>query len=372
MSNKNPKHPRHDRRRRNASASTRARAPIREHGHDAAWRAVKTAAGAAGAALACAFIARKEWLPPKLITGVVSVVGAVFAVGGRSDTLRAVGAGAMSAAGTQLGLMLLDDRHRSGRLAVPTKPSNVDRLPSDALASAFARERERLKWAPLGAAPLGDRRNAAESPPGAMSEAMQSVRTAEGDVFPFAAAASDRVAVAEVAHDSPATHATVTHDLGARDDTQALQSSLGPPSGPSGPRDPCTSSPPSTPDLASKPHHVDDLVASICIAVAPGASAETRGTGAAACRAILSSLETQVGPPLAAAPLAAAPLAVTSPTSPLSGMLSHLASMPREQLIELLINRLREALPLSAPTRLAAGPRYHTIPIPQVHPQVSG
>ena len=385
MLNKNSKHSRHNHRRRNGSASTRVRAPGQELGHDAAaWRAVKTAAGAAGAALACAFIARKEWLPPKLITGVVSVVGAVFAVGGRSETLRAVGAGAMSAAGTQLGLMLLDERSRAAQLraAVATKPSNADRIPPDALEPAFARARARLRWAPLGAAPLGDRRNAAESPPGATGETMQIPRIAETDVIPFVTTAADSATVdirdtwgtqstqdshgaqpshmvevsraAEAAHEIQSTHqAEVTHDAQAPYDAQAPQSS------PSGLRSPSP--------LTDKPNSLDNLIGSIRTATVPGASAEVRGIGATACRAILTALETQVGQPLTAAPARA-----TSPTVSLSGMLSHLASMPREQLIELLTNRLRGALPLGAPTRLVAGPRYHTIPIPQVHAQVSG
>ena len=119
---------------------------------------------------------------------------------------------------------------------------------------------------------------------------------------------------------------------------------------------------PSSPDLADKARPLDDLIASIRAAVVPGVSTEARAVGAAACRAILTALETQVGQPLAAA--TAAPTSPTSPTSPLAGMLSHLAAMPREQLIEFLLSRLRSALPPGAPTQLTAGPRFHIVTLP--------
>jgi hypothetical protein len=121
-----------------------------------AWRTIKTAGGAVGAALACAYIARENWIPPKVVTGLVSAVGGTLAVGGQSDTLRAVGAGVMSAAGAQLGLMLIDDHyHGSGggthatatASAVGKKPANADSLPPGALESAYERARARLAMA---------------------------------------------------------------------------------------------------------------------------------------------------------------------------------------------------------------------------------
>lgn len=124
-----------------------------------AWRTIKTAGGAVGAALACAYIARENWIPPKVVTGLVSAVGGTLAVGGQSDTLRAVGAGVMSAAGAQLGLMLIDDHyHGSGNgtlatAAIPTagkKPANAENLPPGALESAYERARTRLAMANAG------------------------------------------------------------------------------------------------------------------------------------------------------------------------------------------------------------------------------
>ncbi len=53
------------------------------------------------------------------------------------------------------------------------------------------------------------------------------------------------------------------------------------------------------------------------------------------------------------------------PREQLTGLLSQLGAMPREQLIDFLINRLRGALPPGAATRVSAGPRFHLIQIPQ-------
>ena len=51
----------------------------------------------------------------------------------------------MSAAGSQLALMLIDDRDKPATTTVATKkPSNTDELPPGALESAFERARERL------------------------------------------------------------------------------------------------------------------------------------------------------------------------------------------------------------------------------------
>lgn len=130
------------------------RSPGLQLGDDSpTWSAVKTAGGALGAAIACAFIARQDWLPPKAITGAVSAVGAALAVGGHSDTLRAVGNGAMSAAGGQFGLLIIDDHYQTKQApqvastAPVKKPANADSLPPGALESAYERARARLAMA---------------------------------------------------------------------------------------------------------------------------------------------------------------------------------------------------------------------------------
>ena len=114
-----------------------------------------------------------------------------------------------------------------------------------------------------------------------------------------------------------------------------------------------------TPSPSDKPHPLDDLIASIRAAVAPDASTDVRAIGATACRSILTALEAQAGQPLAAAPASHA-----APASPLSNAFSAFASMPREQLLDLVITKLRTALPPGTPTAVTGVPRFHLIQLP--------
>lgn len=102
-----------------------------------------TAAGAAGTALIGSFLASQGWAP-KTIAGALTAVGAGLAWRGDEATLRSVGAGTMSAAGSQLALMMIDDRPRTAAPTPAKKPSNADELPPGALESAFERARARL------------------------------------------------------------------------------------------------------------------------------------------------------------------------------------------------------------------------------------
>ena len=107
-----------------------------------------TAAGAAGTALLGSFLATQGWAP-KSIAGALSAVGAGLAWRGDDPTLRSIGAGTMSAAGSQLALMLIDDRHDKPppdkkKPTESKKPANADELPPGALEAAFERARSRL------------------------------------------------------------------------------------------------------------------------------------------------------------------------------------------------------------------------------------
>ena len=104
-----------------------------------------TAAGAAGTALVGSFLASQGWAP-KTIAGALTAVGAGLAWRGDEPTIRSLGAGTMSAAGSQLALMVIDDRGRKpvAATAPVKKPANADELPPGALESAFERARTRL------------------------------------------------------------------------------------------------------------------------------------------------------------------------------------------------------------------------------------
>jgi hypothetical protein len=138
---------------------------------------------------------------------------------------------------------------------------------------------------------------------------------------------------------------------------------------------------------------LDSLVASIRAAIVPDATPETRAIAATACRALLTALETNAGEPLTTAqPTPASPASptspivgllarlasmprdqmfdllkqvATSPGSPVGGILKQLAGMPREQLVELVNKQLRALAPAGAAIQPPAGPRFHLIPIPQ-------
>ncbi|MEJ7598513.1 MAG: hypothetical protein WKG01_11435 [Kofleriaceae bacterium] len=105
-----------------------------------------TAAGAAGTALVGSFLAKQGWAP-KTIAGALSAVGAGLAWRGDVSTIRSLGAGTMSAAGSQLALMLIDDRDKKVMVIAPKKPANADELPPGALESALERARTRLALA---------------------------------------------------------------------------------------------------------------------------------------------------------------------------------------------------------------------------------
>ncbi|HEY1811005.1 MAG TPA: hypothetical protein VGG74_01525 [Kofleriaceae bacterium] len=112
-------------------------------------RLAYTASGAAGTALAGAFLAHEGW-SPKTIATALGAVGAGLAWKGDEAGIRSVGAGAMSAAGAQLALMIIDERDRKAAAAKPSsvpaakRQADADALPPGALEAALARAQARL------------------------------------------------------------------------------------------------------------------------------------------------------------------------------------------------------------------------------------
>lgn len=104
-----------------------------------------TAAGAAGTSLAGSFLAHEGWAPKTIATALVAV-GAGLAWKGDAPPIRSIGAGVMSAAGSQLALMMIDDRSKAtAPPAQPVKkPSNAGELPPGSLETAFERAKTRL------------------------------------------------------------------------------------------------------------------------------------------------------------------------------------------------------------------------------------
>jgi len=107
-------------------------------------RLAYTAGGAAGTALAGSFLAHEGWAP-KTIATALAAVGVGLAWKGDAATIRSVGAGVMSAAGSQLALMVMDDRDHKAAATPAKKPSNAaNALPPGALESALERAQARL------------------------------------------------------------------------------------------------------------------------------------------------------------------------------------------------------------------------------------
>ncbi len=132
------------------NAAPRAPRTGKPEDETAVRRLAYTAGGAASTALAGSFLVHEGWAPRTIATA-LAAVGAGLAWKGDAPGIRSVGAGVMSAAGSQLALMLLDDRdHKPAKVTVASvpggkKPSNAgDGLPPGALESALQRAQTRL------------------------------------------------------------------------------------------------------------------------------------------------------------------------------------------------------------------------------------
>ena len=145
---KKKKHKKHPFRNAAPRAPRAANTPEEE---TALKRLAYTAAGAGGTALAGSFLAHEGWAP-KTIATALAAVGAGLAWKGDAPGIRSVGAGVMSAAGSQLALMVIDDREKKAApapttptVAVAKKPANAAQaLPPGALESALERAQARL------------------------------------------------------------------------------------------------------------------------------------------------------------------------------------------------------------------------------------
>jgi len=130
------------------------------------WVALKAVGGALATTVAGAYLARQDWAPPKVLTGVISGLGALLALEG-PDRFKSLGVGVMASAGGQLGLMLIDEptfkqaedsdrkEHREPVTSKPTTPAPAKRqagvIPGDALARAYERARLRMALGAEGA-----------------------------------------------------------------------------------------------------------------------------------------------------------------------------------------------------------------------------
>lgn len=149
MSKRKSKHPARRSGHRNAGGPPAPRAK-RSEAETTLHRLGYTAAGATATALVGSLLAHEGWAP-KTIAGALTAVGAALAWRGDDPMVRSVGAGTMAAAGSQLALMLINDRETKPRpptpqAALPPK-RQAEALPPGALEAAFERARARLAMA---------------------------------------------------------------------------------------------------------------------------------------------------------------------------------------------------------------------------------
>jgi hypothetical protein len=99
---------------------------------------------------------------------------------------------------------------------------------------------------------------------------------------------------------------------------------------------------------------MENLIDTIRAAIANDASAESGAAGAHACRTILAAIETQAGEPLTSAP---------PPTTPVQAALVALSKAPPEQLLDMVIAKLRSVLPTGAEVAPVQSVRIPLLPI---------
>ena len=111
-------------------------------------RLAYTAGGAGGVALAGAFLAH-EGMSPKTIAAALGATGVALAWKAGDPAMRSVGAGAMSAAGAQLALLMIEDHDRKKTEGTTVADASAPKrqsaqLPPGALENALSRAQARL------------------------------------------------------------------------------------------------------------------------------------------------------------------------------------------------------------------------------------
>lgn len=105
---------------------------------------------------------------------------------------------------------------------------------------------------------------------------------------------------------------------------------------------------------------MEQLIDSIRVAVAQGASDEAKAAGATACRTILIALEAKPGEPMAAP----APISAHPQVPEIAAIVAGLKGVPIDQLLDLAITKLRTMVPAepAAPVQKLAIP---LVPVPR-------
>ena len=101
---------------------------------------------------------------------------------------------------------------------------------------------------------------------------------------------------------------------------------------------------------------MENLIESIRAALVPEATPETRQVGAAACRTILSALESVPGQPLAAATV------VQPNAANIASVVATLRGVPADALLDLAIAKLRAALPAGTEVPQVQRIKFQMIP----------
>ncbi len=129
-----------------APRAPRAPRAATDHEETPLKRLGMTAAGAAGSAFVGAFLTKEGWAP-KTIAGALTALGAGLTWKGEGATTKSVGSGAMSSAGGQLVLMMMDEhtqKQAAPQVATAKKPANADAIPAGSVERALDRARRRI------------------------------------------------------------------------------------------------------------------------------------------------------------------------------------------------------------------------------------